>query len=65
MKLGINWSFWKSKVFWTNFIILIIGAAIPSVRDFVQNHPQEVIYFWSALNIVLRLVTHGKVELED
>lgn len=65
MKLGINWGVWKSKIFWMNFLILIVGAFVPAVKNFVEAHPQDTVYVWSTLNIFLRLVSHGKIELTD
>jgi hypothetical protein len=65
MRLGINWNFWKSKVFWVNFLVLTVGAFVPDVKTIVEAHPQETVYVWSILNIILRFVSHGKLELTD
>jgi hypothetical protein len=65
MKLGMNWGVWKSKVFWMNFLILIVGAFVPDVKNFVEAHPQDAVYVWSILNIILRFISHGKIELTD
>lgn len=54
---------WLSKTLWTNLLLALV-AFIPSVGEWVGNNPQVVLFFFGAVNMVLRLVTKDKVSLE-
>jgi hypothetical protein len=43
--------------------VVAIAAFIPVVREFVAQHPTEVILGLSLLNLGVRLITKGKVTL--
>jgi len=49
----------KSKVFWTN---VIAACVVPFLPESMKN-PEYIVYALSAINVVLRLVSKGKVEL--
>lgn len=55
-------SFLKSKTFWTN---IVIGAAsfLPPVKQFLVSNPETAVSLISAVNVVLRFVTRGKIFL--
>lgn len=54
---------WLSKTLWTNLLLALV-AFIPTVGEFVGKNPQVVLFFFGAVNMVLRLVTKDKVSLE-
>ena len=66
MKALFKWNanFWQSKVFWTNFVVLVLGVMFPAVGEWVQGHPSEAVYFWTVLNMVLRLFSKGAIEIK-
>jgi len=49
----------KSKTFWSN---LLVAAVYPFLPEALKN-PEYMTYFLVVLNIVLRKISHGKVEL--
>lgn len=49
----------KSKTFWAN---LLAAAAIPFLPEGMKN-PEYIGYALAAVNVVLRLISKGKVEL--
>jgi hypothetical protein len=55
-------SFLKSKTFWTN---IVIGAAsfIPPVKEFLVSNPETAVSMISAINVVLRFISKGKIFL--
>lgn len=55
-------SVWLSKTLWVNLVLAVL-AFIPAVSEVVKNHPDYVIAAFSVINMVLRLVSHGKLEL--
>lgn len=59
-----NKDFYKSKIFWSNLIMLVLGAIFPGVPAYVQAHPTECLYAFTALNMALRLISKGKVQIE-
>jgi hypothetical protein len=50
---------WQSKTFWTN---LLMAAVVPFLPAELKN-PEYVVYAITAVNVILRLVSKGKVEL--
>ena len=52
--------FYLSKVFITNAIGLL-ALAVPAVQDAVSKDPELVVSVILGLNLVLRLVTKGKL----
>ena len=55
--------FWYSKTFWMNLLIPILGYFIPGVSDWFTTHPKEVLAGWSGINILLRFITKGKINI--
>ena len=54
---------WQSKTVWIN-LIAAIAAFIPAGAEWVQSHEQAFLIGFSAINIVLRLVTKDKISIE-
>lgn len=55
-----------SKTFWVQIIgllILLVGTKIPAVATFLQEQFVTVGTGWAVVNVLLRLVTKGKVEI--
>jgi hypothetical protein len=44
-------------------VAMIVGVFIPSVGEFIKLHFAELGGGWAILNIVLRVVTKGKVQI--
>ncbi len=49
----------KSKTFWAN---LLAAAVVPFLPESMKN-PEYIVYALSVINVVLRLISKGKVEL--
>lgn len=49
----------QSKTFWANVLAAVVVPFLPEE----MKKPEYVVYALSALNIVLRMVTKGKIEL--
>lgn len=43
--------------------VVAIAAFVPAARDFVAQHPTEVLLGIAILNLVVRFVTKGRVTL--
>jgi hypothetical protein len=56
-------AWWKSKTLWTNAVIAAL-AFHPLTRQYV-NDPSVALVAVAVINAILRLVTHGKISLED
>ena len=52
----------KSKTAVVNSIVLVAGF-VPSVREFISANPEAVVTILAAINIALRLVTKGKIQI--
>lgn len=52
----------KSKTIWLNGAALL-SMLIPAVREFLEANPVEFVSFLTALGVVVRFVTSGKVRL--
>lgn len=52
---------WQSKTVWMNLAIAL-GAFVPPVQQFIVEQPQMVAVIWSVLNIIMRLISKGKIE---
>jgi len=53
---------YQSKTIWINFI-LAATAFIPSVHEFLSSHPELIVFGFSGINMILRLVTKDKIQL--
>ena len=62
---------WQSKTIVVNAVLGLVGAValfVPgadSLRVLISNHAPEIAMGWSILNIILRAVTHGSIELGE
>lgn len=52
----------KSKTFWVN-AIAVLSTLIPGVRDFIATNPEGSVGVLTAINVVVRFFTKGKVTL--
>ena len=55
---------WQSKTAWVN-VIMAIAAFIPPVNDYIGKHPEAFVWGFAALNMVLRLISKGRIVLND
>jgi hypothetical protein len=51
---------WQSKTFWTN---ILLAAVVPFLPEHIKPTEDSMVYIFSAINLVLRLVTKGKIEI--
>ena len=54
-------AWYLSKTLWTNFIGLVLVVAVPSIQQYVSGDRLAEIFM--VLNLGLRLVTKGKIEI--
>ena len=54
---------WLSKTIITNALLAVL-AFVPGGKEYVAAHPDMVMMGWAAVNIVLRLITKGKITIE-
>ena len=53
-----------SKTLWANLVMAIVGFVavyVPAVKEFIS--PEKLVVVFSFLNMILRMVTKGKIEL--
>lgn len=55
-------SIFTSKTMAVNAVVLV-ASFVPSVRDWVQSHPDVTMQLLAAAGVLLRLVTKGKLDL--
>ena len=55
---------WKSNTMWVNAILAITAMVFPPAHDWIVAHPDYVVYGFTAINIVLRWISNGAIELE-
>ena len=53
---------YQSKTFWVN---VIMAVAIPLLPESIKVYfsPENIAYFFAGVNMLLRLISKGKVEL--
>jgi uncharacterized membrane protein YqaE (UPF0057 family) len=51
-----------SKTIWTN-VILALAAFIPGAQEWIQGNEAVVLAFWAVINIILRLLTKDKIQV--
>lgn len=56
---------WESKTLWMNAIIAVLAIAWPSAGAYIAANPETATMAFAVLNIVLRLVTKGKVQISE
>lgn len=54
---------WQSKTLWMNLIGALAVIFWPAAGDFVAQNPEVVMAAWAAINMVLRWVTKGAVQI--
>lgn len=54
---------YESKTFWVQVLMLVV-MIVPQAQGFVSEYFSEIGMGWALINIVLRLITKGKVELK-
>ena len=52
----------KSKTFWVN-ILMAVSVMFPAVQAFIASNPDIFTWVFVGLNLVLRLVTKGAVQI--
>jgi len=52
-----------SKTLWLNLIVAGLSLFAPGAAQFISEHPTEVMVGFTVVNLLLRLVTKGKIEL--
>ena len=55
---------WVSKTVWMNLIVAI-AAFVPPVQDWIGKNPEQFAWVFTAINVVLRLISKGKITLQD
>ena len=56
--------FWKSKTSWMSLVVAVSGF-IPGVGEYVSKHPETVLMVLGFVFQGLRMVTKGKVTIEQ
>lgn len=56
---------WLSKTLWVNLILGVSAMFIPGVHDWVLAHGDIVASIFAGLNILLRFITKGSIQLVD
>lgn len=60
-----------SKTIWLNVILGVLAAITPLVAPasgisvWVQAHSAQIALLWSVAGVAIRLITKGKISLED
>lgn len=54
---------WQSKTLWVNAIVAVAALVFPPAQAYIAAHPDMVLTVFAVLNMVLRVVTKGKVEI--
>lgn len=54
---------WQSKTLWLNAIAALSALVAPGVQSFISSHPMEVTLGFALLNMLLRVISKGKVEI--
>jgi len=54
---------WRSKTLWVN-ALTAVAALIPGVGDWVRENPTIFMTVFAVVNMILRLVTQGRVALD-
>ena len=54
---------WQSKTHWTALLMAIVSF-VPGVDEFISQHPQTTVFIQTAVMILLRWVSDGKIEVK-
>jgi len=55
---------WVSKTMWTNLLIAM-AAFFPPIQDWISKNPEQMVWVWAGINLVLRFISKGKISLQD
>jgi len=55
----------KSKTLWFNLVVAALALFSPETRAWLSANPEVVMTTFGLINIILRFVTKGKIELLD
>ena len=53
---------WQSKTVWLN-VLALLSMAVPAVREWVAKNPVEPLAVFTALGVILRFVTSGRISI--
>lgn len=56
---------WQSKTIWINLILALAAMLAPQVQVYIAAHPEMVAIVFSVVNMILRVVTQGKIQISD
>jgi len=51
-----------SKTVWIN-LVMAVSVFVPIVNSYLVAHPESFVVVFTVVNVILRLVSHGKLEL--
>lgn len=54
---------WQSKTLILNLVVAVLALVFPPAKDFIEAKPELVISVFAVVNMVLRVITKGKIEL--
>jgi len=55
-------SIFLSKTFWVQ-IVTVLSLAVPQVREWLDANPEQFVAVFAALNVIVRFVTSGKINI--
>ena len=55
---------WKSKTLWANLLMALLSMN-PKTGALVAQYPTAGILIVAAVNFILRLVTHGRIAMDN
>lgn len=56
---------WQSKTLIVNLIMALAALFFPGVGEYVKAHPELVMSVFAGLNIALRFLTKGAIQIGD
>ncbi len=56
---------WLSKTLWVNLALCICALAWPDAQEYISTHPDVVAVIFTAINVILRLVTTTGIQITD
>lgn len=60
-EVGIK-SFWKSKTVWMQ-VVTLAASFVPGVQSFLAANPVEAMAALTAVNVLVRFVTLGRISI--
>jgi hypothetical protein len=52
----------RSKTFWVQFVA-VLSLLVPTVREWLESNPVELVAVFAAVNVLVRFATSGKVSV--